>query len=273
YRTALHIASENGHSEVVKELIAAGAKVDVQDNGMKDEAYKAPHNIINAILAEDTADGWVLENPADDIRRMIRALKRAAPDPESDEPRGAAQSRQIFGFVRTVGGYGADVQLLDGWTALHIASSYGYSEVVKELIAAGAKVDVQDNGMKDEAYKAPHNIINAILAEDTADGWVLENPADDIRRMIRALKRAAPDPESDEPRGAAQSRQIFGFVRTVGGYGADVQLLDGWTALHIASSYGYSEVVKELIAAGAKVVQDNGMFYDAKNVFLFMWVL
>ncbi|KAJ9441110.1 putative ankyrin repeat protein R863, partial [Diplonema papillatum] len=30
--TALYIASENGHSEVVKELIAAGAKVDVQNN-------------------------------------------------------------------------------------------------------------------------------------------------------------------------------------------------------------------------------------------------
>ncbi|KAJ9444211.1 hypothetical protein DIPPA_20965 [Diplonema papillatum] len=30
-RTALHLASGNGHSEVVKELIAAGAKVDVQD--------------------------------------------------------------------------------------------------------------------------------------------------------------------------------------------------------------------------------------------------
>ncbi|KAJ9438284.1 Ankyrin repeat [Diplonema papillatum] len=123
---------------------------------------------------------------------MIRALKRAAPDPESDEPRGAAQSRQIFGFVRTVGGYGADVQLLDGSTALHLASWNGHSEVVKELIAAGAKVDVQDN--------------------------------------------------------------------------------DGSTALHLASENGRSEVVKELIAAGAKVdVQDNGTFYDAKNVFLFMW--
>ncbi|KAJ9435117.1 hypothetical protein DIPPA_04920 [Diplonema papillatum] len=94
-------------------------------SGMKDEAYKAPHNIINAILAENTADGWVLEDPADDIRRMIRALKRAAPDPESDEPRGAAQSRQIFGFVRTVGGYGADVQLLGEHFTLHAVDPDG----------------------------------------------------------------------------------------------------------------------------------------------------
>ncbi|KAJ9463785.1 Retrovirus-related Pol polyprotein from type-2 retrotransposable element R2DM [Diplonema papillatum] len=90
---------------------------------MEDEAYKAPHNIINAILAENTADGWVLEDPADDIRRMIRALKRAAPDPESGEPLGAAQFRQIFGFVRTVGEYGAALQLLGEHFTLLRASS------------------------------------------------------------------------------------------------------------------------------------------------------
>ncbi|KAJ9445163.1 putative ankyrin repeat protein R911 [Diplonema papillatum] len=83
---------------------------------------------------------------------------------------------------------------MDGSTALSAASRNGHSEVVKELIAAGAKVDVP------------------------------------------------------------------------GDYGS--------TALSAASGNGHSEVVKELIAAGAKVdVPGDCMFYDAKNVFLFMWVL
>ncbi|KAJ9437836.1 Eye-specific diacylglycerol kinase, partial [Diplonema papillatum] len=38
-----------------------------------------------------------------------------------------------------------DVQANDGSTALHIARENGRLKVVKELIAAGAKVDVQDN--------------------------------------------------------------------------------------------------------------------------------
>ncbi|KAJ9439363.1 Retrovirus-related Pol polyprotein from type-2 retrotransposable element R2DM [Diplonema papillatum] len=81
-----------------------------------------------------------------------------------------------------------------GYTALSRASVIGHSKIVKELIAAGAKVDVQSK--------------------------------------------------------------------------------DGRTALHIASENGCLKVVKELIAAGAKVdVQNKRMFYDAKNVFLFMWVL
>ncbi|KAJ9437841.1 Gag-Pro-Pol polyprotein, partial [Diplonema papillatum] len=57
---------------------------------------------------------------------------------------------------------------------------------------------------------------------------------------------------------------------------ADEYTRDGRTALYLASENGHSEVVKELIAAGAKVnlQHDNlCMFYDAKNVFLFMWVL
>ncbi|KAJ9438325.1 hypothetical protein DIPPA_23889 [Diplonema papillatum] len=107
-----------------------------------------------------------------------------------------------------------------------------YPATVRRLETFGGYL----SGMEDEAYKAPHNIINAILAENTADGWVLEDPADDIRRMIRALKRAAPDPESGEPLGAAQFRQIFGFVRTVGEYGAALQLLGEHFTLLRASS-------------------------------------
>ncbi|KAJ9439916.1 putative ankyrin repeat protein R863 [Diplonema papillatum] len=44
--TALHLASQNGHLEVVKELIAAGANVDVQAEGMSCDAKKVSVNVV-----------------------------------------------------------------------------------------------------------------------------------------------------------------------------------------------------------------------------------
>ncbi|KAJ9441346.1 hypothetical protein DIPPA_13738, partial [Diplonema papillatum] len=53
--TALHIASENGHSEVVKELIAAGAKVDVQDNdgstALQSASYFGHSEVVKELIA------------------------------------------------------------------------------------------------------------------------------------------------------------------------------------------------------------------------------
>ncbi|KAJ9440250.1 hypothetical protein DIPPA_01611, partial [Diplonema papillatum] len=58
-----------------------------------------------------------------------------------------------------------------GWTALDIASLHGHSEVVKELIAAGANVDVQhkDNG-RTALHRASHNGHLQVVKELIAAG-------------------------------------------------------------------------------------------------------
>ncbi|KAJ9444016.1 Leucine-rich repeat serine/threonine-protein kinase 1 [Diplonema papillatum] len=62
--TALHIASENGHSEVVKELIAAGAKVDVQDNDGDTALYLARSSGHSEVVTQLIAAGANVAPPS-----------------------------------------------------------------------------------------------------------------------------------------------------------------------------------------------------------------
>ncbi|KAJ9441384.1 hypothetical protein DIPPA_31978 [Diplonema papillatum] len=64
--TALHIASRNGHSEVVKELIAAGAKVDVQDNDGWTALSEASSNGHSEVVKELIAAGAKVDVQNDD---------------------------------------------------------------------------------------------------------------------------------------------------------------------------------------------------------------
>ncbi|KAJ9438289.1 hypothetical protein DIPPA_19808, partial [Diplonema papillatum] len=57
-----------------------------------------------------------------------------------------------------------------GWTALHIASGDGHSKVVKELIAAGAKVDVLDKCGSTALHIASFNGHSEVVKEMIAAG-------------------------------------------------------------------------------------------------------
>ncbi|KAJ9436714.1 hypothetical protein DIPPA_28347 [Diplonema papillatum] len=87
------------------------------------DGYKAPSGMISAIVSENARAGWVLDDPAGDVGRILKGLKRESPDPESGEPLGLAQFRVIFGRVRTVGAYRAALQLLgEHFTLLRTSS-------------------------------------------------------------------------------------------------------------------------------------------------------
>ena len=105
--TALISASENGHQGIVKALLAAGADIDLQDTNGR------------------TALIWASENGHEGI---VQAL--------------LARPLWGFGSLRVE----IDHQNKYGVTALYIAASQGHEGVVKALLAAGADVELRENG-------------------------------------------------------------------------------------------------------------------------------
>ncbi|KAJ9441313.1 hypothetical protein DIPPA_08168 [Diplonema papillatum] len=70
-----------------------------------------------------------------------------------------------------------DVQENDGCTALSAASRWGYSKVVKELIAAGAKVDVQNYDGRTALYIASENGHSEVVTQLIAAGANVAPPS------------------------------------------------------------------------------------------------
>ncbi|KAJ9437372.1 hypothetical protein DIPPA_13121 [Diplonema papillatum] len=146
-----------------------------------------------------------------------QALKRAIEDVAPDDAR--SRMRGLYTAASSKRVYRSNTGTYREWCEGEGVQPY--PTTVRRLEIFGGYL----SSMEGDGYRAPHNVINAIVAENIAGGWVLDDPAGDVRRMIRALKKASPDPESGEPLGAAQFRKVFGFVRTVGEYGAALQLL------------------------------------------------
>uniref|UniRef100_A0A7S4DDF9 MYND-type domain-containing protein n=1 Tax=Heterosigma akashiwo TaxID=2829 RepID=A0A7S4DDF9_HETAK len=134
--TALNLAANKGHADVVRKLLAAGAEVDTRD-----QINKTPlHN----------AACW---GHAD----VVKILLAAGADKDAKE-----SERGFTALIYAAGnGYSTVVQMLlaagantEAWTtdhdpttALHLACVHGHEEVVKRLIAAGANIHASGDGV------------------------------------------------------------------------------------------------------------------------------
>ncbi|KAJ9442327.1 hypothetical protein DIPPA_19608 [Diplonema papillatum] len=260
-RTALHTTSENGHSEVVKELIAAGANVDVQNKNGATALWIASQNGHSAVVKEFIAAGasvdaqnkngdtalWIASQNGCSV---VKELIAAGADLDVQGKNGGTAlwiaSQNGCSVVKELIAAGADldVQGKSGATALYVASQNGHSAVVKELIAAGANLDVQIKDGATALYVASQNGHSAVVKELIAAGVNLDVQ---FKRGATALFVASRKGHSE-------------VVKELIAAGANlhVQKEDDWTALHAASQNGHSAVVKDLIAAGANLsVQAN----------------
>jgi ankyrin len=147
--TPLHVASRQGDLAVVRLLLAKGADVHVQRAGQWGEFAGTPLHDVAATRHTDIAR-LLLDHGADingKEQRRRTPLHRAV----------SARSGTMVEFLLSKG---ADVNAVADWdppcpgacyvlcsdrwmTPLHIAAREGYAEIARELVAAGAALDIK----------------------------------------------------------------------------------------------------------------------------------
>ncbi|CAG9764408.1 unnamed protein product [Ceutorhynchus assimilis] len=110
-QTALHFAAERGHFEIAKILLKHGANVNATDKNIKTPLHAS------------------CKHPNANIAWMILEL--------------------LLKFNAEI-----DKKCADGETSLHVASRHGHIEVINSLLQNGANIDAQDNAGKSPLYVA-----------------------------------------------------------------------------------------------------------------------
>jgi 26S proteasome non-ATPase regulatory subunit 10 len=126
-----------------------------------------------------------------------------------------------------------------GWSALHVASSKGDLEMVRQLIENGADVNLKtNNGVTPVHLAVSHDDADVVKYLIDHNGSV--RTKDNLDRT--ALQRAA----------AAGFEDIVSVLIAAK---APVSATDsyGWTALHHACAEGHAEIAVQLIKAGASL--------------------
>jgi ankyrin repeat protein len=228
--TALDMASCCNHVEVVKVLVAAGARVEP-------EAAHETGACRSSALRRDVEIA-VLREPQWYERRLGASgripLIRAQLEGSDD------MLEYLFGRP----GIDTGTHLFGGGRALDIACRTGRLEMVKLLVAAGARVNRQvDHGMgplMEAALGGKLDVVKYLVEEAGADerrggtyGWTPEG----------VLKCAAEEGHTNTVK----------YVVGTPGIDIEAEEASGATALEIACQRGHLEVVKVLVAAGARL--------------------
>jgi ankyrin repeat protein len=134
--TALHIAAANGHTDVVKALLAAGANVSAtrtvrvlvwRPASLAMKPGRVPWDVVAARDARDVSGGHV---------SWGRCVSKRSPFP-SVVCSAVVYSAPWYHDFRC----GClPLMQVDGQTALHMAVLYSHTDTVKALLAAGANV-------------------------------------------------------------------------------------------------------------------------------------
>lgn len=278
-RTALHIASSNGHPAVAQLLIEYGADVNARDRWGSTplaDAMKNNHPEVLALLEEH---GGVDENGESPIMRVeshsIQLMAMCA--------RGSlakATNHLEAGALPNHADY-------DGRRPLHIACSEGYGEIVDLLLTAGASWDVTDRFGNTPAQDALNNENFECLKVLRRHGAPVPPFPDDDEDEVDATSESGQESEYDDSQVAVSDDSVSensqenlseavsraaqlvrdaatGNIEAVLAYvaasrsrdgaaavGVDFADYEGNTALHQACANGHVPIVEALLAAGA----------------------
>ncbi|MBP9888460.1 MAG: ankyrin repeat domain-containing protein [Leptospiraceae bacterium] len=258
-RTALMEASERGHLEIVKLLIANKADVNAM-NKYDGTALMMASRHLEIVK-------WLIANNAD-----VNA--------KTDNGWTALMMASRYGYLETVQwlvANKADVNYKKntiGWTALMWASLGGHLEIVKLLIANKADVNANDGGwtaLMAACYKGSLETVKWLIVNKadvnakTNDGWtaaLLQAPdyghLGNNKYSFTASGKYDEKIIGNDGKTALIWASEYGHLETVKwllANNADVNAKpkDGWTALITASKNGHLEIVKLLIANKADV--------------------
>jgi len=160
--TGLHMASENGHLEVVKLLVAEKAGLDK----LIFESYLTPLHLALSKGRDDVAKA-LIEAGAD--LNIVSQIGICGP------PLHYAIVKERTDLVKLLLSKGADVNTVEemnGYSPLYLAATLNQIETMKELIKAGADSNLVDYEEKSALhYAAPNGLgdVVKLLADNKAD--------------------------------------------------------------------------------------------------------
>jgi len=264
YCSAMELAYEIGNKEIIKILQESGGKLDAKNTSALLEASANGH--IEAVK-ELIAAGVDVNIQAAPPRWLVSTRGCEAPSLYSMTGQTALQKAAENGrleIVKLLLAAGAEVEKKNvvGDTALMLASRWGHAEIVKELLKAGADAKAQNNCGKTAlaiAKKAQQEAIVKILSNIDTTNSAEKTNSEEIINIIQLLPDN-PLPQEDKDFIRACSKNELDKVKSLLAAGANVDAAterSEITALMYASSMGYTEIIKTLIAAHAQLDKRN----------------
>ncbi|CAJ1437577.1 unnamed protein product [Effrenium voratum] len=235
-RTALYAAAEQGHVDVARCLLAAGADVNKVDENGRTAMYAAAlngHQDVVREFLEAGADKDHTDNEGQTPLQIDQAGKGG------DTPLLFAAAKNRPEVVSCLLEAGADMNKANksGFTALHVAASSGLRKVFRYMLEAGAD--------KDKASKGGLTALHFVA---------MNGHQDFLSRLLEAgADKDKADDEGATPLHATALNGHQRLLRCLLSAGADKDKTDkdGRTPLNIAARSGHQEELSCLLEAGA----------------------